>query len=330
MGDYMYPSIKNLVFEGGGILGIAYIGVLDYLDEIEMLLRIQKIAGTSAGAIVACITSFNTSFNEIKNIASSLDYKKIPQKEAVPLRNINSAFKKNFEDLFGDINSIYRLINNYGWYSTHYFYTWIKKVIASQFKPGKKPPYTFEDFKNTSIHLNNRPFKDLYIVGTDISNKTSVIFSAKTTPKMEVAEAVRISMAIPLYFEAVKVKKEFRDKTHDYIYSDGGIMRNYPINIFDYNGINHETLGVQFKNKIKYSETNNIIDYIGNLFDALLKVQEDMYTNDITNQARTITINTGGISPLDFNINDTNYKFLYKQGYDATSDYFEDKNKFTY
>lgn len=327
----MYPSIKNLVFEGGGILGTAYLGALDYFDELGILPHIEKVAGTSAGAITACVTCFNTSFNDIKIMASTLDYKKVPQKEAVPLRSTSDSFKNDFEKMFGDMSSVYRLINNYGWYSTKYFYDWIKHTIALQFdKNKKKPPYTFEDFKNNEIHINNKPFKDIYIIGTDISYKTSAIFSYETTPKMEVAEAVRISMSVPLFFEAVKIDEKLRDTTKNYIYADGGIMRNYPINIFDYNGINYETLGLQFKNKTKYSETKNLIDYISNLFNALLKVQEDIYNNDSINQKRSISINTGGISALDFNITAADYKFLYNQGYEATLDYFEDKGRLLY
>ncbi|MDD2203241.1 MAG: patatin-like phospholipase family protein [Bacilli bacterium] len=318
----MYPSIKNLIFEGGGVLGVSYLGAVDYLDEIGILPQIEKVAGSSAGAITACLLSFNTSFNELKIIASSLDYKKIPQKEKTELRDINDDIKKEFEKLFDDINCVHRLINNYGWYSTKYFYNWIKEVIANQFdKKKKQPPYTFEDFENEELHLNNKIFKDLYIIGTDISFKTSVVFSYATTPKMEVAEAVRISMSVPLYFEAVKIN----NKTNNYIYADGSLMRNYPINLFDYNGINYETLGMQFKNKTKYTETKNTIDYISNVFNTLLKVQEDIYNNDKLNQGRTININTGGISALDFNISNSDYKFLYKQGYEAALDYFEDK-----
>jgi NTE family protein len=321
----MHRNIKNLVFEGGGILGVAYLGALDYLDEIDILPNVNKVAGTSAGAITSCLLSFNTPFKEIKKIASTLDYKKVVENKIIPLRCINNDFKINFEKMFGNINSIYRLVYNYGWYSTNYFYSWIKKVIETQFdKSKKKPPYTFEDFKNKDIHIEKRPFKDLYIIGTDISYKASVIFSYETTPKMEVAEAVRISTSIPLLFEAVKIK----DKDKEFIFADGGIMRNYPINIFDYGSINYETIGIQFCNKTKYYETKNIVDFITNLFDALLKVQEDVYNNDPVNKKRTITINTGGISPLDFNISDNDYKFLYSQGYEATLDYFESNKNY--
>ena len=329
----MYP-IKNLVFEGGGILGIAYLGALDYLDEIDLLPQIEKVAGTSTGAFTCCLTSFNLPFQELKKIASTLDYKKLPEEKVIPLRNVDDVFKKTFEKIFGDMHSVYRLINNYGWYSTNYFYSWIKKVIASQFDANKKkPPYTFEDFKNADLHIDNRTFKDLYIVGTDVSAKTSVVFSYETTPKMEVAEAVRISLSVPLLFEAIKISDRASNTTNNYIFVDGGLMRNYPINMFDYHGINYETLGIQFRNKIKYSETKNLISYIGNLFNALLKAQEDMYNNDSANKQRTININTGGLTSLDFQISEADSKFLYKQGYDAASDYFEERynaNRFIY
>ncbi|MFA5407362.1 MAG: patatin-like phospholipase family protein [Bacilli bacterium] len=319
----MYPSIKNLVFEGGGVLGTAYLGTLDYLEEAGLLASIDKVAGASSGAITACLASFNMPFAELKKVASTLDYKKIPQQEVKAIRTISTDFKKEFESLFGDINCIYRLINSYGWYSTEYFYDWVKNVISTQFdKTKKKPPYTFEDFQDSDLHINGIDFKDLYIIGTDISYKTSAVFSYETTPKMEVAKAVRISMSVPLFFESIEMDKN--------IFIDGGVMRNYPINIFDYEGINYQTLGIQFINKIKYSGINNIIDYTNNLFNTLLKVQEDIYNNDYINQSRSITINTGGISALDFNITASDYQFLYKQGYDATADYFESRNSFTY
>lgn len=324
----VYP-IKNLIFEGGGILGFSYLGALDYLDEIGLLSQINKVAGSSSGAITACITCFNLPFNEIKTISSTLDYKKIPQQKNIRHRGITDSFKTEFNRLFGDFDSIYRLLNNYGWYSSQYLYDWLKNIIASQFDINKKqPPYTFADFQNNNIHLNNKPFKDLYIVGTDISYKKSVIFSFDTTPDMEVAEAVRISMSVPLFFEAIKIGSQSKNDTNQHIFVDGGLMRNYPINIFDHDGINNETLGIQLNNKIKYKETANIIDYICNLFNSLLKIQEDLYNNDWINKQRSITINTGGISSLDFNIDETDYNFLYNQGYKAASDYFNKQRYF--
>ena len=46
-------SIDSLVFEGGGVRGIAFGGVIRYLEENNMLDNIKNLAGSSAGAIIA-------------------------------------------------------------------------------------------------------------------------------------------------------------------------------------------------------------------------------------------------------------------------------------
>ncbi|MCM8710291.1 patatin-like phospholipase family protein [Clostridium sp. SYSU_GA19001] len=327
----MAKKITNLVFEGGGILGISYLGALEYLYKNNIIKDVRRTAGTSAGAITACILSFNLPFNEIKKITDTLEYKKIPQKEEInELTRMPAAVRKNLDEIFDDLECVYRLVKKYGWYSTKYFYNWLQEQIALQFDSSKKlPPYTFKDFKDTTIHKNNRPFLDLYIIGTDLSYKTTKIFSFETTPDMEVAEAVRISMSIPLFFEANKINNYDINKdflTH--VFSDGGIMRNYPINIFDTDKANPQTLGLRFKNKINYEAINSMPEFISNLFLCYLKIQQDMYRNSAQDIERSIEIDTMGISPVNFNINtgDETYTFLYNQGYEAAEDYFENKN----
>ncbi len=321
----MYYKINHLVFEGGGVLGIAYLGVIDYLYQKNIFQNIEKVAGTSAGAITACITSFRLSATEIKEIADSLDYRQIPQSVTHPdLKKIPNFIMREMENIFGDINSLYRLFRNYGWFSSQYFYTWLQKQIANQFNPSKKrPPYTFADFRNPACHKDNKPFMDLYVIGTDVSNKVSQIFSYDTTPDMEVAAAVRISMSIPLFFEAIK--------TPDVVYCDGGVMRNYPINIFDTikpitkYGSYAQTLGARFKSSPRHSEINNLLDYIRALNQSLLAVQKDIYNNSPKDIARSIEIDTGDVSSIDFDIspNDETYKFLYSQGYMAAEKHFQ-------
>lgn len=334
----MHYNINNLVFEGGGVLGIAYLGVLDFLYNHGILQNIKRVAGTSAGAITACITSFSLPFDKMKKITDTIDYRKIPQKGIQPdLKRISTALKKEIEEIFEDIDCVYRLIKNYGWYSSEYFYQWIKEQIESQFNSSKKlPPYTFEDFKNPYIHKKQRPFLDLYIIGTDISTNSSKVFCYETTPHMEVAEAIRISMSIPLFFESIKINEDkTSEKSMTHIFSDGGVMRNYPINLFDSNyfmdividGINVQTLGAKFKSKIKYGEINNFIEYIENILKSFMRIQQDMYNNSPIDKLRSIEIYTKDISFTDFNISpdDEKYNFLYSQGYKAAKNYFQNK-----
>jgi len=48
-------NYQNLVFEGGGVKGIAYGGALQELEERDGLASVQRLAGTSAGAITATL-----------------------------------------------------------------------------------------------------------------------------------------------------------------------------------------------------------------------------------------------------------------------------------
>ena len=55
---------RNLVFEGGGVKGIAYVGALEVLDQEGILKDIKRVAGTSAGAMVAVLVGLGYSAAE--------------------------------------------------------------------------------------------------------------------------------------------------------------------------------------------------------------------------------------------------------------------------
>lgn len=333
----MFNKIENLVFEGGGILGVSYLGVLDYLFRNGHMEDVTRVAGTSAGAVTACITSFNLPFGESRKICNTLDYRLVPSKGK--LENFGfmpEEINERLEKFLGDMSCVYRLINRYGWFSTEYFYDWIKGVIGDQFDPTKKaPPYTFADFKDPMLHKDGRPFLDLYVVGTDISLKTTQIFSYDTTPKMEVAQAVRISMSVPIFFEAV-----IRERTNTLgnsvinVFCDGGLLHNYPLNIFDYpmysdnlyDGVNMSTLGVRFKYKYGHTHIDNLWQYIDSLLRASTYIQQQIYESNPLNKERSITVDTSDIQALDFDIDvdDVAYRFLYRQGYEAAKEFFSD------
>jgi NTE family protein len=63
-------------------------------------------------------------------------------------------------------------------------------------------------------------------MGTNLSTRFGEVFSAEHTPRMCIADAVRISMSIPLFFAA---KRSLRGD----VYVDGGVLENYPIKLFD-------------------------------------------------------------------------------------------------
>ena len=323
----MKPHYSNLVFAGGGVLGIAYLGALDYLYAHQLIYPIIRIAGTSAGAITACLTCFNQPFSELSTSLESLDYKKILDKDDNPEtpKELNFTVRKQFNKLFDNIDCVYRLIKRYGWYSSQYFYNWIQEQIAIQFDASKKaPPYTFADFHNPAIHKDQRPFKDLFIIGTNVSRSNSIVFSFDTTPDMEVAEAVRISMSVPLLFESITSHCISSVNEPPFVFIDGGMLYNYPINLFDDISPIHDTLGIYFESTPTPAPIKNLVDFISCALSCSGSVQNVLFASKPENIARSICIPTGDVSSLDFNIStgDETYNFLYEQGYRSTELYF--------
>ena len=59
--------------------GIAYMGALEALEEQGILGNIERVAGSSAGAIAATLASFRLPVPETVEIFNSLDLSLIPQ-----------------------------------------------------------------------------------------------------------------------------------------------------------------------------------------------------------------------------------------------------------
>ena len=318
--DYEY---RNLVFKGGGVRGIAYMGALEKLDELNIIEGLERVAGTSSGAIAATLLSFRMPVADTLALFNDLDLSHIPQ--------------KNIRDRYGKIltianpGSYKRLFDNYGWYSSEYFYQWIGQVISN--KCGGNPRATFRYFKNSG-------FRDLYIVASNISRHRPEVFSFDSTPDVAVADAVRLSMSIPLYFEALRFDgKQFGQGD---FYVDGGLFNNYPVEIFDHpefvhdpkkfwEGLNWETLGLFLEpDEEKYSDVaehpKNLWEFVAltgrNYYDSH---QTSSLRNNILDEKRTIKINDCGVSSTDFNIQPGSeiYQKLYESGRLAVADYFD-------
>jgi NTE family protein len=286
------------------------------------------VAGTSAGAIAAALVSFRIPADEILDLFDTLDLSRIPQKSIVGVRK---------EKILPIANpgSYKRLFENYGWYSSEYFYQWMSQVIAKYC--GNNERATFTDF-------NAAGFRELYIVASNISRHRPEVFSFKTTPDVAVADAVRMSMSIPLYFEALRFDGHQFGEGDFYV--DGGIYNNYPLQVFDDRsylsdpsrfdeGVNWETLGLFLApDEEKYTHT---AEYPKNLWEFTALAGKNYYDshqmaglkNNILDEKRTITISDCGVSSVDFDIkpgSDT-YNQLFESGKKAVKEYFANSRK---
>ena len=111
-------------------------------------------------------------------------------------------------------------------------------------KPGEM--VTFKDFFNmTGV--------DLVVTGTNVSKNRSAYFSVGYTPDFSVAEAVAISMSIPLLFKPVLIDGDVNryaspeyNESYRGLWVDGGMLNNYPIHAFDHTA---RMPGLTFQNR---------------------------------------------------------------------------------
>jgi predicted acylesterase/phospholipase RssA len=78
--DNQKRTYRNLVFKGGGVRGIAYMGAVEVLEELNVLGNIERVAGTSSGAIAATLACFRKDSTETMDLFNTLDLQKVPQR----------------------------------------------------------------------------------------------------------------------------------------------------------------------------------------------------------------------------------------------------------
>lgn len=312
-------KIRNLAFEGAGIRGIAYAGVIDELERQGRLTGIEKVGGTSAGAITAMMVSLGYSAEEIAAIISS------------------TQFRKFNDGRFMFLGGFARMHKLYGWYRGDRFTDWTARLIEE--KTGN-PDITFRE-------LSARGYKDLYITATSLNRQRLLVFSRETYPDMKVKDAVRISISIPLYFKAVFIdsdgrvyKKPDAGQQLDVVV-DGGIIGNFPITMFDTvvadsTGRKHRipdpgTLGVRIDSDTQIEEdalTKELVpieirslnDYMAALYTFVI---ENLNRHELTEADwdRTISVSSVGISPRIRRMSKEEKNSLIQSGREYTANY---------
>jgi NTE family protein len=326
-------NYKNLVLEGGGVRGLAYAGVFSVLEEKNVLQQIEKVGGSSAGAIAGFMISVGYDAAEIDSMMQEL-----------PLQQFN--------DGKGGIWGKYKRVkNDFGIYEGKKFEQWLQQL--AKIKTGNAD-ITFAALHQ--LHLQDKKFRDFYCTGTNLSRQRLEIFSYEHTPDMPVALAVRISSGIPLYFEPValdnnkqKIKKGDTASFINY-YVDGGMLSNYPISMFDTcEGDNNpllcntvkfnlQTIGIKLERPeqidslqqnnitIPPYDVNNFNEYLAAFSNLMIETLNRKYPNLENERGRTIYVSYGKISPKVRKMKPEEKKMLFDNGVAAALHFFNRTN----
>ncbi|MBQ4875141.1 MAG: patatin-like phospholipase family protein [Rickettsiaceae bacterium H1] len=322
----IYPSVSigkinkdfsNLVFAGGGILGIAYVGALKAIEEhTQPTNNIKNVIGTSIGSIFATMTSLRYSSAEMKIIMDELNFKDFADQDITSLES---------EDIFGHkrrnigkglLPLILNKRDGFGLNSGEFLENWIEDLVAAKID---KNYATFRD-----LHENGN-FAELYVVAANITDNRVEYFSFDHTPDVVISKAVRASTSMPIIFDVTDIGGK--------MFVDGGIYNKYPINFFNNLYKFEDTLGINFAPH-KFFENSDVTEenmkgefgwdkYILSIVASTFIAQHFDYINS-NNPKHTITINTLGATPFNFNLSKEKRQELFEEGYRAALEYFKD------
>lgn len=270
----MLTKTLNLVLEGGGVKGIALIGALSAAEAKG--LTFQGLAGTSAGSMVAALYAAGYSAKELETTLINTDFSSLLD----PIRP-----------------SWYGLWKYYGIYEGRKFYEWIYLLLK------KMGVVTFSDIKD----------RELKIIASDLTNRSILTFDNVNNPKMSIAEAVRMSISIPLFFKACRYGES--------LVVDGGILSNYPLWVFQ--DSKADTIGfklVSDKQANVPAPPKSFSQYLISIISTMMEAhdKEDARNPSFGN---TIHIPTGSIPTTKFNLSEDEKASLVNSGFRHVTEY---------
>lgn len=236
------------VFSGGGIKGFALVGALQVLEDRGIYF--ERVAGTSAGAIMACFIAAGYTADEIEKMLDELDVSTFLD----PPRTFFSL------PLLKWINLYFRM----GLYQGKALEKWFYEKLAD------KDVYTFDDLPEGTLKL----------IASDLTNGKMIVLpddleSYGINPgSFLISRALRMSCGVPFFFQPVKLKVSNGES----IIVDGGVLSNFPIWLFDdeNNRKGRPMLGLKLSSPKEYMEPQKIKNGL-NLFEALFSTMKNAH-----------------------------------------------------
>ncbi|MEK4484409.1 patatin-like phospholipase family protein [Psychrobacillus sp. FSL H8-0484] len=234
------------VFSGGGMKGIGLVGAYQVLEEKGY--RFKRVAGTSAGAILACFIAAGFTSKEIEELMVNQNFQALldPRKTVIPV-----PFMKWLNLYWG-----------LGLYQGKALENWFLEKLA------KKGVYTFSDIAPGTLKL----------VASDLTNGKMMVLPddlvkyGLSPDKFLVSRALRMSCGIPFFFEPVRLKVS----SGDTIVVDGGVLSNFPMWIFDNGQKERPIVGLKLSGSSEEIEPRKIKNGL-NLFEALFSTMKNAH-----------------------------------------------------
>ena len=308
----------DLVFEGGGVKGIALVGAFSVLEERGY--EPQNMAGASAGAIVAALLAAGYTAAELQEIIGGLDYYRFKDEA--------------WEDRVPLAASSLSVLKDLGLYEGEAFSAWMRDLLEA------KGVRTFGDLvRREDAELRYR-YK-AQVIASDVTERRLLVLP-RDAPKLGITDpddlgvalAVRMSMSIPIFFEPVKFANPQTGREH--LIVDGGMLSNFPVWLFDAEEPQWPTFGLKLIQKDPKAPVagdfpereaprggiSEVLEYLRSLVDTMMAAHDRLYIEE-SEFDRTIAIDTLGVGTTEFDLSSERAIDLFESGRVAAEKFLE-------
>jgi len=253
----------DIVFEGGGAKGMAFVGALQVLEANNI--TFDRLLGTSAGAITATLLAAGYDSEEmLRALNEKVDGKpifttfmEIPPPLttelvnhgafATLLQSIDLPYVPEFAEKQLDVAIINGLqerdegrqllsfVEQGGLFSADNFLAYLRRMLDDGEYQGRA-----RHFSNLTLkQFYDATAVDLTLVAADVSDSRLLYLNHRTAPECPLVYAVRMSMSVPMVWPEVIWQEDWGQYTvgtrsidlTGHAIVDGGLLSNFPIEL---------------------------------------------------------------------------------------------------
>lgn len=309
----------DLVMEGGGIKGIALAGAIEVLEERGY--RVNRVAGSSAGAIAGALATSGIAGAEMVEILRGTDYR---------------AFEDGPRWTRTMLGKGLAILTHLGVHRGDALAAWLERQLEEHAGPDWTG--TFADLRyrdpDPDEQLSGAQAFRLVVTASDLSAgrlrylPTDADAFGTAPEQLRVVEAVRASASIPLFFRPVRWKNTHGRTS---VLVDGGMLSNFPTSVYDRPGgepPRWPTFGLKLsaKPEADFGVRNHIrgpLSFGKAVVDTVTGFYDRMHIDASHAVARTIFIDTAAVRPTQFDLSEAERELLYREGRTAATKFLD-------
>jgi NTE family protein len=308
----------DLVLEGGGVKGTGLVGAITALASAAEPYTFHRVAGTSAGAIVASMLAAGYDAAAMNTIMTELDFAQFQDERGI--------FGRHFEKMAEGLG----LLLHEGLFLGQFLRDWIEQILA------EKNVHTWGDLKDDDPGSSLPPAQryKLVVIVSDVSRGRMLRLPWDYEPELgvdpdtqPVADAVRASAGIPFFFRPFQMRAN-PDVTQGHgeiLCTDGGMLSNFPVAIFDRTDNlppRWPTFGVKLSARQSLAQATwdpnaDTIQLAKSLLGTMQSAHDRVYVDQAMVASRTIFVDTTGYNATDFHLTTEDKQKLFNSGLKA-------------